>query len=254
MYFVEVRPPGANHGTQAAAPFEAPIAAIPLWSPRARAPASSRWSLDAWTLARAGSVHGGSAPQLGGAQAGVRIGYFLDEGHRAAAFARATTPLHRPGVELAAGLQWQPTRAPAAIFVEARRRVGGEIVPVVGVVGGIYRAPIASRWRLDGYGQAGMIGGQHSERFADGQIRVAREIGALGSAAIDAGVGAWGGVQRGASWFDLGPTIGVALPVAGRQFPAVARLAAAGRGQAAPASGPALTLGRRLLARRPASG
>lgn len=97
--------------------------------------------------------------------------------------------------------------------------------------------------RAEAYGQAGYVGGKGASAFVDGQLRADRRLTGMGNAELRAGAGAWGGAQKGASRFDLGPAATLAVPVNNIAF---VRLALDWRfrvaGNAAPESGPALTL------------
>jgi hypothetical protein len=97
--------------------------------------------------------------------------------------------------------------------------------------------------RAEFYGQAGYVGGDFASAFADGQLRVDGRLLRLGRGELRAGGGAWGGAQKGASRLDIGPTATLGVPMGGT---AAARVGVDWRfrvaGNAAPASGPALTL------------
>jgi hypothetical protein len=97
--------------------------------------------------------------------------------------------------------------------------------------------------RAEFYAQGGYVGGNFACAFADGQLRVDRRLLRLGPGELRAGGGAWGGAQKGASRFDLGPSATLGMPISGS---AGARLAVDWRfriaGNAEPGSGPALTL------------
>jgi hypothetical protein len=241
FYFTEVRPPASGAAPQPIGALP-PAPVLPTWSPHAAGTERKRWSLDTWSLLRPGPGTGTFGPQLGGSQAGARLAYFFDAQRRTAAYARMTTALDDGDVELGAGVQWQPTKLPVAGFAEARTRQSGAVVPVFGLVGGVYRTPIAGAWRLDGYGQAGVVGGKRREGFADGQLRATRPLGVVGPTAFEAGLGTWGGIQRDAGRFDLGPTLGIELPVHGGNLRLTLDWRQRVAGHAAPASGPALTL------------
>ncbi|QQN74815.1 hypothetical protein [Croceicoccus sp. YJ47] len=94
----------------------------------------------------------------------------------------------------------------------------------------------------ESYVQAGYVGGRDATAFADGQIRLSREIVRAGRTAVRAGAGAWAGAQSGAARVDVGPTVAALVPVG----PGFARIAVDWRqrvaGDAEPGSGPVLTL------------
>lgn len=213
-------------------------------------PHRKRWSVSAWTVARAG-IEQGSAPaggqpgsQLGGSQAGVRLVRTLDRRGRVALAGRVTTPLG-PGLrEASVGLEWQPTRLPIKLVAENRFALGrGQGGPGLAVIGGFGPIAVGHGLHAEAYGQAGAIRRARIEPYADGAMRVTHGIARLGRMEVGLGAGAWGGAQRGAARFDLGPGVTFAVPV-GR---AALRLTLDWRervvGRARPGAGPALTLG-----------
>lgn len=206
----------------------------------------SRWSASLWLVARGGS---GLAPgtlggQLGGSQAGVRVAYLLDRRHRVALAGRVTTPLGNGLREAALGVEWQPTRLPVRLLVEHRFALnGGRGGPAAGVVGGVGPVVLPAGFRLEAYGQAGVIRRVATEAYVDGAMRVAHPLTTVGPLRLDLGAGAWGAAQRGAARLDVGPSLGVVVPL-GKQ---PVRLSLDWRqrvaGDARPGSGLALTLG-----------
>ena len=90
-------------------------------------------------------------------------------------------------------------------------------------------------WRLEGFGQAGVVGARAHDLFADGEARVSRplrnrvRVGALIS----------GAAQPGVARVDVGPQLRVDLP-ARTALLASYRVRVAGN--AAPRSGPAITM------------
>jgi hypothetical protein len=115
--------------------------------------------------------------------------------------------------------------------------------PAVLVVTGLRPVALPLGLRGEAYGQAGYVGGRFATGFADGQLRLDHRVVKLGKADVRFGGGAWGGIQKGASRVDAGPTLTVGQPLGG---PASIRLGADWRfrvaGKAAPGSGPAVTL------------
>jgi hypothetical protein len=110
------------------------------------------------------------------------------------------------------------------------------------VTGGTGPEPIAERWTLETYAQAGYVLGPNETYFFDGAATVQRPIAGLGSARISVGPGAWAGGQRNIRRVDVGPRIDVAVPVIGHS----ARIALDWRirvaGNARPGNGAALTV------------
>ena len=231
----------ADHATVGAVPVQG-------W-PGYRAPVAphrSRLSGSAWVLLRGaggkGSLGGLGASQLGGAQAGLRLAYALDTRHRLALTARLSGALRERQREAAIGVAWQPSRLPIQLVVEQRIALdGGRSGPAIGAIGGLNPTPIVAGFRLELYGQAGAI--LHRGAFTDGSARLARPLAALGPARLDLGIGAWGGAQRGAARADVGPSLGVAVPIASHQLRLTLDWRQRVAGSASPGSGPALSLG-----------
>jgi hypothetical protein len=211
-----------------------------------RLPSASRWSGSAWLVLRdgrgLGSSFGGS--QLGGAQTGVRIAYAVDRSQRVALVSRLTSPLHGTGREASIGVEWRPTPLPIRFIVEHRFALdGGKGGPAVGVIAGTGPAPLARGLDLETYGQAGVIRRDRTEPFAEGAARLTRRVTHVGHLKLDLGIGAWGAAQRGAQRVDVGPSIGVTLPVANRTIRAIGDWRQRVAGHASPGSGPTLTIG-----------
>lgn len=229
----------------AAAPMrEAPL--LPVAAQPDRLPIlPSRWSASGWLVARAGTGLGAApgASQLGGSQAGLRLAYALVPGQRLAGFARVVAPLRGSGAEASLGLDWQPTRAPVRLVVEQRFGLDGAPGgPGAGLVGG-YDGAIAPGFRLESYGQAGVIRRRRTEPYADGAVRATRTLVAEDRIRLALGGGAWGAAQRDAARLDIGPSATLALPLGDQNV----RLALDWRqriaGDARPGSGLALTIG-----------
>lgn len=221
---------------------------------RPRTASSSRWSADGWLLLRRGGTvtpAGGFAPATYGAsQVGAVVRYRLapQAAQRPALYLRGSAALNGSRErEAALGISARPI-AGLSIAVAAEARVNAqpsgtrtraaafaytEFAPV--------DLPLAARAEF--YAQAGYVGGNFASAFADGQLRVDRRLIRLGRGELRAGGGIWGGAQKGASRLDVGPTAVVGMPIGER---AGARLGVDWRfrvaGNAAPSSGPALTL------------
>lgn len=206
----------------------------------------SRWSASAWLLARGGSglAPGGLGGQLGGSQAGVRVAYAIDRKHRVALAGRVSSPLG-PGLrEAALGVEWQPTRLPLRLVAEQRFAIaGGRGGPALGVVGGLDPTPLPLGFRLEGYGQAGVIRRTATEPYVDGALRVAHPVTEIGRVRVDFGAGLWGAAQRGAARLDLGPSLAVAIPIGARSVRFGLDWRQRVAGAARPGSGLAVTLG-----------
>ncbi|TPG15630.1 hypothetical protein [Sphingomonas oligophenolica] len=175
---------------------------------------ASRWRASAWLIARGGQRQAPLGGQLGASQAGARVTYAILPSARIALSARVATPLAGKGREAAVGLDWQPTHAPVHVIVEQRIAInGGRGGPTVELVGGFGPSAILPGIDAEGYAQAGGIVRESLEAFVDGATRVTHRVAQRDRLRVDLGVGAWGGAQRGASRLDVGPTVGVVVPV-----------------------------------------
>ncbi len=221
----------------------------------------SRWSVDAWALVRqprSGLLSNtdpddglnpglASAGSLGSSQAGLRLTWRPLP--RVGVHLRASTalmPQGRGGQTLAggegsAGISYQPIGGlPVRLLAERRQRFGpalggGRNAFALLAEGGIYDRELAYGIRLDGYGQAGVVGARRRDLFADGALTASYPF--MPRMAI--GGGMWGGVQPGLSRFDVGPRLSYQLSPRLRAHLDY-RFRVTGR--ADPPSGPALTL------------
>lgn len=234
-----------------------PFGAVP---PEVRA--RRRWSADAWMLWRekgeagAALVGGGT---YGASQAGAVLRYRIAPGSSfdPRAYFRATTTLSgEREVEGAAGIAVRPIKTlPLDLMVEGRAlRFFGDprlrpsetrIRPAAMAVIGPPPVIITNGFRAEAYAQAGYVGGEGASAFADGQLRVVRDVPALppGRFRLDAGLGAWGGVQSGVRRVDVGPSAALRFPVGRGVF---GRASVDWRqrvyGDAQPGSGPVVTI------------
>ncbi len=250
-----------------APPTPLPAAAPQRFAPRALAapapapalpPRARRWSADGWLLARrdtaGGVTAGGGLPAYGASQLGAVLRYRLAPGnaHRPTLYLRGTAALGGNSGALAEregalGLALRPFAVlPLTVQAELRAShfAGGatRLRPALAVVSELAPLSLPARTRAEFYGAAGYVGGPAPTLFADGQLRIDRPLARLGGGELRLGGGLWGGAQAGSGRLDLGP--GITLRFA--QGEAAARLALDWRfrvaGNAAPGSGPALTL------------
>lgn len=205
----------------------------------------SRWSVSAWLLVRRDAATPTLAPggTLGGSQAGVRLLYRLtgDNGPFIRLGGRIYAPLRRvAGAEAAAGIDWQPVRGlPLFLLAERRQALGDEGRSAFSLTlygGGSAELPLGIR--LDGYAQTGVVGLRSRDPFIDAAVQLRRPIGP-----VEIGAAAWGAAQPGAARLDLGPQISVRLPAQRANLRVSADWRVRIAGDAAPGSGPALTLG-----------
>jgi len=209
-----------------------------------------RWSADLWLALREGATARASrsVPTYGASQAGAVVRYRLapTSQHDPAGFVRVVHVIGRREGDLAAGVAARVLPGvPIIAHLEARASRRGarvDIRPAAFVAAGIDDASLARRLSARGYAQAGYVGGRDATPFADGSIVVEREALRKHKLTVGAGGGLWAGAQRGASRLDIGPSVSLRFPL----DQGSARLALDYRfrvaGNAAPASGAALTL------------
>lgn len=200
-----------------------------------------RLQMSSWALLRGppGPEALAAGGTLGGSQAGARLTYAFNRW--IAASLRTTSPVGGSrGAEVAGGIRVTPFRSiPFAITAERRQSIsrhgGGRSAFALFAEGGLYRQPMPLNFSLDAYVQAGIVGVNSRDYFADGAFAFTRPV----HGRFSAGFGIWGGVQPGLYRVDAGPRISfrvrdnIHAHVDWRQ-----RLV----GNAQPASGPALTL------------
>jgi hypothetical protein len=213
--------PAAERREPAPPPAPAPFLPPPLSNPVAVTP--GRWSLDAWAFGRQGSgaapVSQGRVPVYGASQAGAVLQYRLAPGSARdpRLYARAYRALVRRGEsELALGASLRPVaRVPL--------RMAGEVRYTDAAFSNIYRPaayavtelaplPLPYGAQLEAYGQAGWVGGPGATGFADGQASITGGVPLAARLSDNAlrlglGVAVWGGAQRDAQRFDIGPTM-----------------------------------------------
>jgi hypothetical protein len=179
-----------------------------------------------------------SGGTLGGSQAGMRL--FYNFSPQIAAVLRSSSDVGRRGGEVALGVRAQPLRSlPVWITAERRQALGkyggGRNAFAVFAETGVYGRPLPWGFSLDGYAQAGVVDFRSRDLFADGGFTVTRPI----FSNFSGGFGIWGGIQPHLYRVDVGPRVtmrvrrNLRVHLDWRQ-----RIA----GNAAPGSGPALTL------------
>ncbi|WCT73555.1 hypothetical protein PQ455_18420 [Sphingomonas naphthae] len=213
-----------------------PYVPLPPDAPVAPLRATSRWTGSAWAYVRQGSGPRAlaSGGQLGGSQAGVRIAYRL--GARIVAAGRLSAALGVPGREAALGIDWLLAGNAARLSAERRFALdaGGRDAWAAYLAGGFYGE--GKGLVMDGYGQAGVVGANRRDLFADGAVRVVRPV----SKGAALGGGVWGAAQPGVSRLDIGPRAALRLPGGAGVLAVEQRFKVAG--DARPGSGVALTL------------
>lgn len=268
VYYASATPVSRPAIPQAPPSFYAPIPPLEQWSlaqvatppmqPRqstvvlpAQSPpaplvrrAFDRVQLSAWALLRGqqGMAFGppslASGGQLGGSQAGARVTYNFTR--QIAASLRTTSDVGRRGAEVAGGVRVQPVGAiPLWFTLERRQRISkcctGRNAFALFAEGGAYQRPLPWDFELDAYLQAGVVGFRSRDAFIDGGMTFTRPL----YRQFSAGLGTWGGAQPGVYRVDAGPRVTMKVRNNVRvHFDWRQRLA----GNAAPGSGPAITL------------
>lgn len=207
-------------------------------------PSANRWSGSAWLFLRdggaAGLVPGGT---LGGAQAGGRILYRLngDAARPLALSGRLYAPLdNADAAEAAVGVDWKPfADIPLHLLAERRQALArdGRSAFALTVYGGISDRP-AGPLRIEAYAQAGIVGVKSRDLFVDGSMRAGLPFGP-----VRIGGGVCGAAQPGVARVDVGPQASIRLDIMGRPVSLSADWRMRVFGDAAPSSGPTLTLG-----------
>lgn len=190
-----------------------------------------------------------SGGQLGASQVGARLAYDLtpSSAYSLAVHGRVSSALESPvGAEAALGLTWRPVRSvPIALSIERRAALaeGGRNAFAAYAAGGIGPMPVLPGMELEGYAQAGVVGAERTDGFADGRIALAgRLLDNRHGAAITAGVAISGGAQPSLSRLDFGPQLAARFPIGGGYARAALEWRERIAGSARPASGPALVL------------
>ncbi|MEO7815168.1 MAG: hypothetical protein ABIR87_06960 [Sphingomicrobium sp.] len=203
-----------------------------------------RLQLTAWALLR--GVGKGVIPTtslatggtLGASQAGARLTWRFNEA-LAATLRSSSSAGGVRGAEVAVGIRYQPFRSIPVAFTAERRhglgRFGGRSAFALFAEGGIYHRALFNKIYLDGYVQGGVVGMRRRDLFVDGGATLTRPVWRN----ISAGIGMWGAAQPGLYRFDAGPRVSMDV---GRGIKVHADYRQRLLGNAAPPSGPALTL------------
>jgi hypothetical protein len=222
--------------------FQQPNLPPPL-PPTPPARGASRLAGSVWLIARPGGSDAAvPGAQLGGSQAGLRLTYALDRGRRLGLSARISTPLEGRGQEAALGVEWRPFAVPVRLIAEQRWSLdGGRGGPTLLATAGMPPTRIGPL-EAEAYAQGGAIARERVDGFVDGAARLAVPI-VRGPLRLDLGVGAWGGAQPGAARVDVGPSLGVGVPLGSRRVRVGLDWRERIAGTARPGSGPALSIG-----------
>jgi hypothetical protein len=223
-----------------------------------RRAASRRWSVYAWSLVRQGRAAQALAPgaQYGGSQAGLVIRHAFGQAAGAPVlYARAAGALASSADRTAAiGFSARPWRGvPVDLAVERRfglaRGQPDRFVAMAVAGGGATLRQ--SGIRVDGYGQAGIVGLDERLGFFDLQLIASRPVTSPDHAVVSVGGGIWAGGQQdvqdnGAkSWVhrvDAGPRAALGLPAGEGRLTLALDWRQRIDGEARPASGAVMTL------------
>lgn len=221
-------------------------------------PSGSRWSVYGWSLVRQNGRAGTLAPaaQYGGSQAGLLVQMALsDTPNRPTVYARASSALaSADDRSLALGISARPVAdLPVDLAVERRMGLarGQPDRFALMLVAGKAWTERRSQIRLEGYGQAGVVGLTDPQAFFDVQMLATRPVHVTGVGTVSLGGGVWAGGQQNidaqgqTSWthrVDLGPRAAVVVPVSQGSLTLALDWRQRIDGAAHPASGAALTL------------
>ena len=215
-------------------------------------PASSgRWSGDAWLLWRgdgSGPLAAGQS-SYGRSQAGAVLRYRLapPSAHRPVVYVRVTRALAGTREsDLAAGVAVRPFAGlPLSLAGEVRVNdgpAGRELRPAAFAVTDLPPLGLPLGLRAEGYAQGGYVGGHFATAFVDGQGRIDLKAGRSGQAEVRVGAGLWGGAQKDAARLDVGPSATASISLGDARVRAALDYRLRVAGDAAPKSGPALTI------------
>ncbi len=234
--FANAYPPRIDQRPPSAAPVPPPSPAFVKRTP---------FSLYGYAYYRAGSGAAALAEtRYGGSQAGAIAGYRVAGSTRAPveAIARLSySPDDPRSLEPGAGLRWTPVRG-LALAAEYRRRADGTGTAIAYVAGGPPPQKLPAGFTLETYGQAGVYAQNGVHPFYDAQATALRPVADLAEVAIAAGAGAWSGGTDDVQRLDIGPRIAVSTSLGAARVTLTADYRIRIAGDAAPGSGPALTL------------
>ena len=205
-----------------------------------------------WILYRANAT---SAPlaglgQLGGSQAGLQVVMPVMQVPKLGAIAaqvRLSRALQKPGQgEAGVGLRLTiHPKIPINLAIERRIRLdeGGRNAFAAGVATGFDDTPLRAGLLVSAYGQAGVVGFEAKDLYADGAIKAERRLFKSVNSEVRIGIAVWGAAQPGVSRVDFGPRIGGSYRIGGMRLQASAEWRQRLAGNARPNSGPVLTIG-----------
>lgn len=242
-----VLPATAAYGGQSIPTAPAPV---PL-SPGAAQGAADRWSADAWMLLRRENrlALASGRPVYGGSQSGAVLRYHLapQSPHRPIAYLRASQAMG--GIrqsEAALGFGVRPLAGlPVTVAAEGRvfNSLGRTTIrPAALAYTELPPINLPLGFRSDTYLQGGYVGGSFKTPFIDGLMRIDRELASPGGTELRLGGGIWGGAQKGARRFDVGPSASASVDLMGVPSRVSMDWRFRVMGDAEPKSGPAVTM------------
>jgi hypothetical protein len=217
--------------------------------PPLRAVAIESYAYSFW---RGGGVGRGLAPsgQYGGGQSGLIATVGFGDTDRkyepqklALLLRTAVAHSNLRDREVAVGIRWRPKAAwPVSVSAERRFRQLGDDSFSLYAAGGLGDITLPEKFKLEGFGQAGVISGANAGHFFDVQARADRRVEPISPLPVYLGAGMWAGGQRGAARLDVGPTVRTELHIGQTRLRVTADWRFRIAGDAAPGNGPALTL------------
>lgn len=206
---------------------------------------SRRLSGYSWFFARNGESTGlAGGGQLGGSQAGIRLDYVIARGF--ALTGRISAPIEtRMGSEAALGLNWRPVNnLPVTLTIERRVALdkGGRDAFAAMASGGIGPIDAPGGFKLEAYGQAGIVGIKRRDGFIDGAATLTRPVTDGRNSSLALGGGIWGAAQPDISRLDIGPRVKFRLNSGAASIGASIDWRRRVAGNADPQSGVALTI------------
>ncbi|MBL8646053.1 MAG: hypothetical protein JNL46_02280 [Sphingosinicella sp.] len=221
-----------------------------------------RWRMDAYSLVREGaSGLVSDRPLLGGGQSGIRLGYTPDPlaqrpielfGRLAIAH-DGLSPKGR-STQAAIGAAWMPLgRGGPTVGAERLIALGreGRDAWAIRVSGGAWHAADAQLpLDLSAYAEAGIVGANRRDGFAGAQAFALYPVATRKGTRIGIGGGVWGSVQDGetrtASRLELGPGAQLSQQIGKGTIELRGEYRFRIAGDAAPGSGPTLTVATRF--------
>lgn len=236
--------------SQVTSPVPPLPSAVPPQSPRRL----RYYAYSFWRSGQPGTDQIAPAAQYGGSQSGIIANYRLTDhggggggsgggGGLSLLVRAAATPGKFSDEELAVGLRWQPINAlPLNVSVERRIRTKSADHFAVYAAGSADNVPLILGLSGRGFAQAGVIPARRPNIFFDAGIRAETKVAGLGKSAVAIGLGGWAGGQRGASRFDIGPTIRGDVGLGRTRIDISADWRFRVGGNARPVNGPAVTI------------